>query len=287
MIDIPKILHDFQVPTNGEKRGYTIIHCPWCGDTSWHGGLHQQKQKFTCWKCKRKPLSTTLQYLTGMPWQQLKEHYRGESELISEEQTIERPDTLIFPEELTPLTREQRQYLLSRDFDTVEIIDTWDVRGTTHIGMYSFRIFIPIYFNNNLISYTCRDWTGLSSMRYFSCDKVDEVICHKDILYGIDKCTERIGVIVEGPTDVWRLGPGSCATFGTGYTLSQLLLIRERFDKVFIVYDPEAEAQKQALKMGSELSGMGVEVENIVIAKKDPGSLTPGEGKILMGELLG
>lgn len=287
MVDIPHILHDFQIPNREGTRGYIEVNCPWCGDTSWHGGLHQHKQKFHCWKCKGKPLSTTLQLLTGTPWQQLKNNYVGESELIVAEKKTERPSELIFPEELIPLNRQQRQYLIDRDFNPDKIIETWGVQGTTHVGNFSFRIFIPIYFNNQLISYTCRDWTGKQSIRYWSCKESEEVICHKDILYGIDKCTSRTGVVVEGPTDVWRLGPGSVATFGTGYTLSQLLLIRERLDKVFIVYDPEVEAQKQALKMGSELSGMGVKVENIVITKEDPGSLTPSESEVLMRELLG
>jgi len=93
-------------------------------------------------------------------------------------------------------------------------------------------------------------------------------------------------MVVEGITDVWRLGDGCCATFGTKVRLAQVRLLAE-YSQVFFVYDGEAQAQALARKLCRALSGMGVQAENILLDGGDPGDMEQDEAQKLKQELLG
>ena len=290
MIDFIRIFEDYHIPHRQGQRGFIEVPCPWCGDNSdWHGGFHQGRHIFNCWKCSRKPISTTLQALTGVPWTELRSKYQGDNTepYIEQTERFEAPTELILPDStITELKKEHWDYLKRRGFDPDKLVKTWGLKATSHIGKYNFRIFIPVFFNGVMISYLARDWTNKAETRYLSCDKRKELIHNKHILYGIDLIRGRTGVIVEGCTDSWRLGPGAVATMGTGYTQQQVLFIWERFDKVFIMFDSEDKAQERALKLGFELSGMGVETERIRLINGDPGSLKQKDADSLMKELI-
>ena len=104
----------------------------------------------------------------------------------------------------------------------------------------------------------------------------------------MDKALGHSVVIVEGITDVWRLGPGAVATFGIEWTNEQALLLKN-FARVFVMYDFEEEqAEEQAYKLGVTLSGLGgVSVEKLYVPGHDgdPGDLTNEKARSLMGQL--
>jgi hypothetical protein len=104
-------------------------------------------------------------------------------------------------------------------------------------------------FQNRLVSYQGRDYTGKQALRYKACRKEKELIHHKHILYGWDQLGDA-AVIVEGITDVWRLGFGACCPFGIKYTPSQLRLLAEK-KRRYVLFDTE---DKQARKMGKQLA---------------------------------
>jgi DNA primase len=84
----------------------------------------------------------------------------------------------------------------------------------------------------------------------------------KDYLYGYDSCVGDSVVVVEGITDVWRLGMGvAVATLGTQTTLAQISLLR-KFKKVIILFDRGEDAQKEADKIKQTLLVLGVSVVN-------------------------
>ena len=77
--------------------------------------------------------------------------------------------------------------------------------------------------------------------------------------------------------------------FGSALTEEQIAVIADRFEKVFILFDNEPEAQEKAKKYGMQIASMGVEVE-VVNAyedfnKNDGGELTPDEVEIIKNEL--
>ena len=50
------------------------------------------------------------------------------------------------------------------------------------------------------------------------------VVNYKDILYNMDRVQGEKVVVVEGITDVWRMGDGFVASFGTTLTSAQINL---------------------------------------------------------------
>jgi hypothetical protein len=287
--DFERLLQDFGLPYHIGGRGYIDIPCPWCGGGSkWKGGLHPVKG-FYCWKCGKHPIQHVIKLLTGQDWPAIRNKYSGEPtlSLVNEEEQAERPQTLEMPEDLLPFLRaEHRNYLAKRGFTPDHIIKEWGVMATGKFGDYNYRLIIPVFDKGQMVSYLGRDWTGQQHLRYKTCEKKKEVVHHKHLLYGLEKCTRKTGVICEGSTDVWRLGPGAVATLGTGYTSVQARLIRETFNRVFIVFDPEPEAQARARKLGEELAGVGVEVENVKIDAEDPGAMSQTDADTMMKDLL-
>jgi len=64
------------------------------------------------------------------------------------------------------------------------------------------------------------------------------------LLYGIQRAVHTQGplIVVEGPTDVWRLGTHAVATFGKNISSNQVALLTQLFCKrpVIVIYDQDA-----------------------------------------------
>ena len=196
-------------------------------------------------------------------------------------------DKCILPAGTGPLEDRHKKYLIGRGYDPEELEEIWDIRGTGPVGRYKFRIIAPIYLDGELVSYQGRDITDKSPLRYKACAQEDEVIDHKEIVYGLDLLEGDTAVIVEGLFDTWRMGPGALATFGTSFTLSQALLISRSVKRAFLLYDSERAAQIEAEKMANMLVAFKVETEILIMEKQgiDPGDLSPKEAREIMKEL--
>lgn len=281
-----QFLNDYSIPysTEGKNIGkeWIGIKCPFCDDSSWHGGFNITKGYYNCWLCGYHKLINVIISLTGESFKTAQNIIRKHSNTISISITTQqetKKKELILPTGSGTLFFTHKEYLLKRGFDPDYLEKEWGLQGTGFIGDYKFRIIAPIYYKHKLVSYQGRDITGKASLRYKACRKEDEIIHHKHILYGIDKVPGDRVVVVEGITDVWRLGPGAVATFGIEYTTEQLLLIAKQFKTVFILFDNDFNAKKQAFNMSVYLSGFSLNIEILEINKEDPASLTEQEAK--------
>ena len=154
------------------------------------------------------------------------------------------------------------------------------------MGFYSHRILAPVYFQGQIVTFQCRATHPGQTPPYLACADHDEVIHHKHTVYGFDFAIPyKQCVVVEGITDVWRLGKGAVATFGKKYTKEQLLLLANSFDRVFVLLDPDVYDPEHALS--NKLSLLGIETETIWIDpdKGDPGSWSERDAKLLMKDL--
>jgi len=185
------------------------------------------------------------------------------------------------------MTDAHKRYLRGRDFDPNRLETLWGLKGCGNTGPYKFRIIAPVMFQGELVSYQGRDITGRAELRYKACKLTEERVHHKDIVYGYDLVPGKRVVVVEGITDVWRLGPGAVATFGSQWTESQLLLLKD-FEKVFVLFDPKDE---KAVESGKELAqnlALFTKAESIVIEEwDDPGSASDEDAMEIMQILLG
>jgi len=165
----------------------------------------------------------------------------------------------------------------------------WNIKSTGHIGPYAHRIYIPVHHNGQLVSYQCRTIANLPHVpRYKSCKSTDELRPLKHCLYGLDKVEGESCVVVEGPMDVWRLGPGAVGTFGTGVSATQLILLR-RFRQVTFIPDNDEHGAglQSAVDAANVLALSGVETYIEEIDAADPAEMEQGEANELMRRILG
>ena len=92
--------------------------------------------------------------------------------------------------------------------------------------------------------------------------------------------------MVEGPTDVWRLGSLAFAVSGIKYTPIQVRNISKAFKQVAIVFDADPQAKIQATKLVAELRFRGVDAFRVDI-EGDPGSMKQEDADYLVKNLIG
>ena len=82
-------------------------------------------------------------------------------------------------------------------------------------GKYAYRIIIPIYENGILKTWTSRDVTNKQKERYKAATIEESAYDPVEAIYNIDNVKEyHDAFLVEGPTDVWKMGNGSMCFMG-------------------------------------------------------------------------
>lgn len=297
---IKDLLSDYDIPydegsTKNVQEGWIGIQCPFCDDTSNHLGYNVEEDKgFNCWKCGYHSPVDTIKELLSVSRRRaysLIKAYGGQS-ISHEANKIVKVG--LKAHNLPPSTGElgslHKRYLKSRGFDPEKIANIWGVMGTGPFSKmdntdYKHRLVIPIFWDGMRVSFQTRDVTGKAGIKYITCPEEREIIHHKNIVYGLQEYLGDTGIVTEGVTDVWRLGTNSCATFGINYTLKQVRVISKIFKKVFIIFDNDKKARKQAEKLEAELKFRGTDAINITI-EDDPGSLSQEEADNLVKELI-
>lgn len=290
MLDYISLFEDYGVDyaTEGPNVGnnYIGIMCPWCGDTSYHGGVPKNGQhKFSCWRCGGHSLEATLSRLTGIKdIQAVLSKYDDGASLLQTEQRI-----LVHPERkvLVPgneLEWYHKKYLESRHYDPEYIIREYKVRGTTPPD--TPRVYFPIFYNGEVVSYQGRAINKDAYLRYMTAPPDEEKVFHKSILFNIDNCTNDTVVMVEGVFDALRLGKHDvCASFGTSFMPEQLLLLKP-YKRIFMLYDSEIPAQEKAKKAANMIANIsGGEVYNVNLGEGDPDELSDEDARKLMNDL--
>ena len=289
--------HRIRYVTEGHKHcqdGWVQIPCPFCvGNPGYHLGYNLRENFFNCWRCGGKSILYTVKGLLGVSWSEagsLVYRYGSKSyrEREGQSRTRIREQTVKLPPGSGPLSARHKKYLDRRGYDPDTIEQIWKILGTGPLGKYKHRIIAPIYFESKIVSYQGRDITGRADLPYKACPQDQEVIDHKDVLYGADLVPGSRVVVVEGIFDAWRLGPGAVATFGVKFKKSQIRLLKN-FSRIFVMYDSKAEdpaAWIQAKKLANSLSAFNVDVELLDLDSGDPGGLRQDEADEIMRELL-
>lgn len=289
--DIDRLFQDYFVdykPAN--SRGWYSVPCPYCSsDSKYKMGIRDQGIAY-CWACGSHSFPEVIKILTGKFWRDIELEYKTDLTardlyLLEHGERPEKPKSVALPLGTGPLNDRARRYLQRRKFDPDTLAGLYKLQSTGIHGQHNFRIIIPIYFENQLVSYTGRDYTGQAELRYLSCKAEDEILNHKDLLYGFDQVLGDHVICVEGPADKWRMGLNSVATFGTGFKTNQINLLAS-FMKVTLLYDSEEEARRKCDHLGDQLAGMSCEVEAIYLKEGDPGELPQNEADSLIADIM-
>lgn len=288
-MDIIRLYRDFGVihTTEGHKHsrpGWVNTECPFCtGHKGFHLGWNLQDEYYFCWRCGWHPPVKTLSEILKIDYlsvAKLFEQY-GINRTAVQQKIVEKKNFKL-PSGVSHLKTSHKNYLLERGFDPDKIISDWGVLGTGPVSRldnlsYRFRILIPFYWNNEMVTFDSRDITGKQQNKYQACPVYYETIGHKKILYGDqENWNPNLGICVEGPTDVWRIGKLAFATSGIQYTREQVRVISSIFKRVAVIFDNEIQAQAQARKLVSELKFRGVDAW-IETVRDDPGNMTGRE----------
>lgn len=190
------------------------------------------------------------------------------------------------PPHLGTLSSAHRRYLRARNFDPGELIEKWDLMGAGHLsGPWRWRIVAPVRsMSGRIVAYTGRAIHPDVRPRWKTTEKDKLADDPRKIIYGIDRVEGDSVLIVEGPSDVWRMGYGSVALLGIDWKPEQAFVLRS-FAKRFIMFDPQKEAQKRARELANWLSPFPGETEIITGIGSDPGDLSDAESYKIMQEL--
>jgi len=213
--------------------------------------------------------------------------YRGGPEHVKPTNLMRRR-TLWTPPGMGDLGKQHRQYLRHRRFDPDKLKEEWDLTATAHLSGpgWNWRVCFPICSQDGLqVAYAGRSISDKTKPKY-KLPKDNQILTHpRSLLYGIHKAGGDSVVVVEGPTDVWRMGPGAVALLGVKWTVEQMNLLRA-FPRRFIMLDPDQAGQRRAEEIAEWLGMFSGETELISDLPSDPGELDQGEANQIMKELI-
>lgn len=300
-MNITQLYEDFNIPYAGEgdkhyRPGWINTACPFCtGHEGNHLGWNLDYDYYFCFRCGWHPISHTIAKLIGVSVRKtdeiLKQYKIGKRRIPKESKVKIRAKAHKFPSGTTLLTDRHKQYLEKRGFDPDKLIKEWGLVGTGPVAMldginYKHRIIAPVFWNGSQVTFQGRDITGKHRLKYMACPADRELVHHKDILYGKQTAWNGAGICVEGITDVWRFGVHAFATFGIEYTNAQIRIIANAFKKVYIIFDPEAQALRKACELMNELKFRGIEASVISGLDSDPSDMKQDDADYLVKNIM-
>ena len=205
---------------NKNRKGWVNTRCPKCGRWPYYG-INEQYLFGTAWCCGYQPLTQALAVLSGKSESEIKTligdlPHQRKAEKEQHTGTLELPYGL--EDKLSPL---HRDYLSKRKLDPDVCEKLWGLRTIGMLGgRLKFRIFIPVHQRGQVVAWTTRNVTN-QEPRYVSARPDQCAVPIEDTLFGIDY-VRHCAVIVEGPMDVMRIGPGAVALLGTRVSARQL-----------------------------------------------------------------
>lgn len=273
------------------SEGWLGIVCPFpgCGAGGKFGcGINIRTRVVTCWKCGRHRLGDTLAAASGKTIREIMPHI---AEIAPDAtRNDERPTGRYKPPPgVGPLLTAHKRYLRGRGFDPDELTRVWGIGGINGAeSRLGWRLFIPVNVGGKPVSWTTRaigagDGVG---MRYLAAPPTDESTPIKHTLFGIDHVRHAC-IVVEGPFDAMRIGPGAVATYGLTVTAAQIRRLSQIPRRV-ICFDNEPAAQRRAVELSDQLAVFPGEtfVCRLSDDSPDPGSATAADIEYLRSEFL-
>lgn len=267
-------------PHKNVRRNWCGVDCFKCSPNSekFRLGFELATGRCHCWVCGKFQNSFALAQLLRIRIKEAESLLQNNSYRVQDWKQEERTGTLVLPKGVGPLQQPHRRYLeKGRNLNPDEMAEIWGAQGIGIASRFQWSIFIPIYDRfGRMVSWTTRAIGKEIERRYRSASEDEEEVPHKSLLYGAHRARHTI-IIVEGPLDVWTIGPGAVATCGVGYSSAQLAIMAEYPYRV-VCFDAEDDAQRRADELCMELSCMPGTTENVILETgKDANAADPDE----------
>lgn len=269
------------------RNGWVGVRCPQC--QRWpYLGIRLNRPYGNCWMCGRLPLYQTLMDLTGAPYQEIRNALGvgQEGSWLAPGPTITKKEVKYPPGLRSTLLGPHRQYLEGRGFDPDLLEKVWGLRGIDETGgRMAWRVFIPVCDEGGReVSWTTRRITD-TEPRYVSARDSESVIPIEHCLYGVQHVRGGL-VLVEGPTDAWRVGPGAVALLGLRTSPTQLRLLAGVPVRA-IAFDNEPQARLRARQLLRDLAPLAGRTACVTLeSASDPGGASPEEISLLRKEFI-
>lgn len=317
---------DFVTSGPSTAKGNIYIQCPYCGndDHGHHMGLalNYREPYYACWRnqghrgknparlivmllqCSRADaealVASSEQNLDG--YEQAVARYMASLNPAAATEATKAP--LEMPSEFASVDRllqssagsKPFHYLEERGFDDVANFMAYYNLRYCRTGTFARRLVVPIYQGGQLMTWTARDVTGRSDLRYHTLSAEAEVAKRQgyqpallpinDTVFNYDRAAVggEVLVVCEGPFDALKLdwfapdGVVAVAVFGMPKDAQHGVLLRlaKRFEKVAVALD--ASATSSAVRIWQRLEsvlGKAVARLDLPTGVKDPGAL-PG-----------
>lgn len=231
------------------------VDCPSCSPNSgkFRLGVHKHNGSWNCWLCgpqkSTEAWAAVLHVTTKEAWKlaaTLPKDYIAPA-------AVAHTGKLVLPYGLGPLLKAHSRYLKGRGYDPDALVEKYGIQGIGPLGgNLAWRIFIPIYLNGEMVSWTTRAIVDTDPRRYFAAAATQEARNGKSLLFAGDMVRGAC-VVHEGPFDAMRTGPGAVATCGISFSKAQIRLLSEIPRRV-ICFDSEPKAQERALELADMLS---------------------------------
>lgn len=317
--------HGVEYVTEGKSttKGNINIRCPFCGEAD-HGhhlglSLDPQRPFWHCWRNRdhrgRDPVRLIVQLLNCSVGEARElvaaddrvplDDYDALVERLRRSPTPQdtpRSRRLQMPDEFHALDEgrhaaKYRQYLETRGFDQVERKQWYYGLRYCLTGHFARRIVLPVFDHGKLVSWTARDITGKSELRYRTLSDNPEtarsqgydaaLMNVKDTLYNIDEARfgGRLLLLCEGPLDAlkvdWYAPPEvtAVAFFGmpTARQIALAVRLSRNFEQVGVLLDTDATVQ--AMQVRDQLQGLIPSRLRLFqpLGGDDPGAMSPQE----------
>ena len=274
--------------------GWVGINCPFCGEQNNHCGVNLDTKRYSCWVCAK---SGTLVKLVGVL---LKATYGEANKIINDYRGFyydapvrELSDKIILPSKLSKLTDIGINYLENRGFDALAMEEKYRLQESGSFSYlkvkeqswdFRWRIIIPIIMDREIVTYTGRDWTNKQDPRYRNAPIEAGTKLTSECVYNLDSVQDK-ALIVEGPTDVWKLGDEAIATLGVKFSHAQVnTILKKNLRKIVILFD--AGAEDSARILADALNPYVLDLKVFIVQDMDPGSMNINEAHKLKYDLL-
>lgn len=252
------------------RHGWVGVDCPWCGTAGkYHLGISLEDGYTSCWQCGYHALPAVVATLSDLSYGQAKDRLGTIVRTKTREQV--RGGPVRVPPSVEDLLPSHIAYLDKRGLDS-DSRRFWGLRGIGVSARLGWRIWIPVHVRGKLVTWTTR---SIGEGGYISARPEEEARPIKHVVYGHDH-VRHVAIVVEGPADVWRIGPGAVATFGVNYTMEQVAWLAEIPIRV-VCFDREARAQRQAKKLCRALEAYPGLTYRVELDAEDPGSASKEE----------
>jgi hypothetical protein len=265
--------------------GNVGIQCvyPACDDTSNHLGIGLDNALHNCWKCGGKGrMAKLIMMIDNCGYPEAMDVVRKFSTgYVPRPAGAEVVGEFMLPKFHTPdPTPAHAAYLAKRGYLPTDLTQ-YEIKYSGPVSFvetsqgrihYRWRIIIPIFIDGVVVNFTSRDITGRANAKYKTAPDEIAIRPGREVVYNLDNAGSRIA-LVEGPMDVWRIGPGAVAMLGTSFTEEQLVLIAShRPERVYVVYD--SGAADIAEELGRRIMRLVPRVDYLWLDGGDPDTMS-------------